>query len=68
MWRTDESDIFVWRKVNRDRVTYEEAYDEWLKAHPEDSAVELTAVIKFMKRIKFVPEEAPGNNSVDQIH
>jgi hypothetical protein len=56
-WRTYERDIYVWRRVNRDRQTYEAAYDAWLSEHPEDEPVELTAVIRSVRRIKFVPEE-----------
>ncbi len=64
-WRTYERDIYVWRRVNRDGLTYEDAYDAWLRDHPEDPAVELSAVIRSVKRIKFVPEEVPEINSAD---
>jgi hypothetical protein len=62
-WRTYERDIFVWRRVNRDGLTYEKSYNEWLEAHPEDEVVELSAVIRSVRRIKFVPEEIAEINS-----
>lgn len=64
-WRTYARDIYVWRRVNRDGLTYEKAYDAWLKAHPEDVPVELSAVIRSVRRIKFVPEEVPEINSAN---
>jgi hypothetical protein len=64
-WRTYERDIYVWRRVNRGGLTYENAYDAWLRDHPEDPAVELSAVIRSVRRIKFVPEEVPEINSAD---
>ena len=58
VWRNYERDIFVWRKVKKHGVTYEQAYDAWLSEHPDDQVVELTAVIKSVSTIKFVPDDS----------
>lgn len=57
IWRTFERDVFIWRRVKRDGVTYEVAYDEWLSTHPHENAVEITAVIKAVKKIKEIPDD-----------
>lgn len=57
VWRTYARDIFVWRRVNQDGLTYQRAYDEWLKKNPEEEPVEITAVIKSVNRIDEVPRE-----------
>jgi|GEM_PF-1836293 len=58
VWRNYERDIFVWRKVKKDGMRYEQAYDAWLNQHAEDEAVELTAVIKSVSTIEFVPDDS----------
>lgn len=57
IWRTFERDIFIWRRVKRGGVTYEVAYDEWLSTHPNENAVEITAVIKAVRKIKNIPDD-----------
>lgn len=57
IWRTYTRDIFIWQRVHRDRITYEKAYEEWLSNNPEDDPVEITAVIKAVNRIKYMPDE-----------
>jgi hypothetical protein len=57
IWRTFERDVFVWRRVKRDCFTYENAYNEWLSTHPGEEAVEITAVIKAVKKIKDIPDD-----------
>ena len=58
VWRNYERDIFVWRKVKKHGMTYEQAYNAWLSEHPDDQIVELTAVIKSVSAIKFVPDDS----------
>jgi hypothetical protein len=60
VWRTYDRDIFIWRRVKEDGMSWEKAFDEWLRVHPEDAedAVELSAVIKAVKRITFVPKDS----------
>lgn len=60
VWRMYERDVYVWRRVNEDNMTYEKAFDEWLRLHPEDAekAVELSGVIKAVKRIAFIPKDS----------
>lgn len=57
IWRTYPRDIFIWRRVNQGKITYDNAYNEWLSTHPEEEPVEITAVIKAVNRIKELPEE-----------
>lgn len=56
-WRTYERDIFIWRKVKKGGLTYEDAYNEWLSSHPGEDPVEITAVIHAATRIQEVPND-----------
>jgi Protein kinase domain len=60
VWRTYGRDIFIRRRVKEDGMSWEKAVDEWLRLHPEDAehAVELSAVIKAVKRLTFVPKDS----------
>jgi hypothetical protein len=50
-WRTYSRDIFIWRRVKLDGLTYEAAYNEWLDAHQEEMPVEISAIIKSVSKI-----------------
>lgn len=57
VWRTYSRDIFIWKRVNHHGQSYKEAYDEWLSNNPEEQAVEISAVIKSVSKIKDLPNE-----------
>jgi hypothetical protein len=51
IWINYERDIFIWKKVNEEGMTYENAYDEWLIKQPDDEVVEISAIIKAVRQV-----------------
>jgi hypothetical protein len=44
--------LYVWRRVTLDHVTYDTAYEEWYQEHPEEEAVEPSAIIHAVNNLR----------------
>jgi hypothetical protein len=56
-WRTYERTTFIWLKVKQNKVTYDAAYNEWLKMHPDEVPVDIAGIKKAVSEINYVWSE-----------
>lgn len=50
IWDTFPRDSFIWEQKHLHRNTYEKAYEDYLKEHPEEEVVDLSSIIRNLSR------------------
>lgn len=53
-WRTFRRDVYIWKKIRLENLTFDDAYDQWLNEHPEEEILDISTIKKGVKKIEDI--------------